>query len=62
MQVQMRQTDLLQIDTYRVEKSKPARDHSIRIHLHMNPKWRSALEIIVAHEARILTFAVKISE
>lgn len=48
----MRQTDLVQVDTFRMEADKSACDGEAEAvaHLHMNPKWRSALEIIVAHE------------
>ncbi len=40
----MRQIDLLQVDTYRISPGSDA------VNLHINTKWRSALEIIVAHE------------
>ena len=40
----MRQIDLLQVDTYRISQGRSAKN------LHINLKWRSALEIIVAHE------------
>ncbi len=42
----MRQIDLLQVDTYRISPGSDAAS------LHINPKWRSALEIIVAHEVQ----------
>ena len=45
-QVLMRQIDLLQVDTYRIS---PEADPN---NLHINAKWRSALEIIVAHEVQ----------
>jgi hypothetical protein len=42
----MRQIDLLQVDTYRITPEADATN------LHINHKWRSALEIIVAHEVQ----------
>ena len=50
MQVRMRQTDLIQVDTFRMDCSKDSDTAQEWAHLHMNQKWRSALEIIVAHE------------
>jgi hypothetical protein len=42
----MRQIDLLQVDTYRISPGSEAKS------VHVNSKWRSALEIIVAHEVQ----------
>ena len=44
----MRQIDLLQVDTYRLSPGAGADTASLPVNI--NHKWRSALEIIVAHE------------
>ena len=59
----MRQTDLYQVDTYRISDKNKARtgvntDSRARKHLHMHEKWRSALEIIVENE--VGRFEIKI--
>ena len=53
----MRQTDLIQVDTFRMDGGKGGRtdEAEAQAHLHMNRKWRSALEIIVAHEKQEFT-------
>ena len=52
-QVRMRQTNLIQVDTYRYKEGggkDGGRPRGAVRHLHENAKWRSALEIIVVHE------------